>query len=206
MTDTKPTVFEAFSAVMADVQAVRKTERNSQQNYSFRGIDSVLNAVGPALREHGVIIIPAVEDMQVEKYTTGRNNTQMKNVTVRTRFTVHGPAGDSFSGVALGEASDSSDKAVAKAQSVAYRVFLLQGLTIPTDDPDPDAFTHERNAVDPADEARDDLLAVCNELGIDPNQAVVDFMAATDGGDIRTTADAEAIRALAKRYRTEAAG
>lgn len=139
----QPSVFEAWSAVMGSVQAIEKNERNREQNFVFRGIDTVVNAVGPVLREHGVIVIPTAEDIQVERYTTSRG-TSMKGATVRMRYTVHGPAGDSFSGVAYGEASDAGDKSVSKAQSVAYRVFLLQGLTIPTNEPDPDASSHER--------------------------------------------------------------
>ena len=56
MTDEKPTVIEALSKVMGDVQAVGKESRNSQQGYAFRGVDAVMNAVGPALRRHGVVI------------------------------------------------------------------------------------------------------------------------------------------------------
>lgn len=37
----KPTVVEALARVMEDVRAVRKGDRNSQQNYAFRGIDAV---------------------------------------------------------------------------------------------------------------------------------------------------------------------
>lgn len=144
MTDT-PSVYEAWSQVMGDVRALAKTEQNAQQGYSFRGIDATMNAVGPSLREHGIVVIPSAEDIKVERYTTGKYDTAMKNATVRMRYTVVGPAGDSFDGVTYGEAADAGDKAVAKAQSVAYRVFLLQALTIPTSDADPDATSHERN-------------------------------------------------------------
>lgn len=207
MTDPKPTVFGAWSQVMGAVQAVKKDGFNAQQNFNFRGIDAVMNAVGPALREYGVIVLPTVEDIQVERYTTGRNNTAMKNVTVRMRYTVHGPAGDSFSGVTFGEASDSSDKAVAKAQAVAYRVFLLQGLTIPTDDPDPDASTDERNPINQeAIAARDELAELCEQLGIPLGRAVRDFANATGGLDLRdpnALTDPAPIRTIAERYRTE---
>lgn len=143
MPPTKPTVFEAWSKVMGAVQTIEKSERNRDQGFNFRGIDTVVNAVGPVLREHQVIVIPFAEDITTERYNTAKG-TAMKSATVRMRYTVHGPAGDSFSGVAYGEAADSGDKAVSKAQSVAYRVFLLQGLTIPTNEPDPDASSHER--------------------------------------------------------------
>lgn len=137
------TVYEAFSNVMGEVQGIRKGDRNAQQGFNFRGIDAVLNAVGPALRKHGVIILPRAESIDVERYQTAKGGF-MQGVIVRMRYTVLGPEGDSFDGSAYGQASDAGDKAVTKAESVAYRTFLLQALTVPTDEPDPDASSHER--------------------------------------------------------------
>lgn len=139
----KATVHEALSHVMEDVQAVRKGDLNKQQGYSFRGIDAVVNAVGPALRKHGVVVVPVAEDLKSETYTS-KYDTAMRNVTVRVRWVFYGPAGDSIEAVTFGEAADAGDKAVAKAHSVAYRVALLQALCIPTDEPDPDSTAHER--------------------------------------------------------------
>lgn len=140
---TKPTVHQAWSTVMGEVQAVGKDGWNPDQKFKFRGIDAVINAVGPVLRKHGVIVLPEAGELITERYTSSKG-TPMSNVRISMRYTVIGPAGDQFTGSVWGEAADSSDKAVAKAQSVAYRVFLLQGLTIPTGDPDPDESTHER--------------------------------------------------------------
>jgi hypothetical protein len=137
------TVYEAWALVMADVQAIRKEDRNEQQRYLFRGIDAVLLAVGPALRKHQVTVIPTATAVETERYTTAKGG-QMQGVIVRMVYTVYGPEGDSFVGAAYGQAADAGDKAVAKAEAVAYRTFLLQSLTVPTDDPDPDAATHER--------------------------------------------------------------
>src|SRR5690606_11517153 len=144
MTD-KPTVAEAWSAVMGDVQAVKKGDRNKQQGFDVRGIDSVMNAVGRVLRKHGVTVLPEAQDIITSSYNT-KSGTTMYSAVVKVRFTVYGPAGDHFSGCTYGEASDAGDKAVSKAHSVAYRTFLLQGLTIPTDEPDPDAESHQRAA------------------------------------------------------------
>jgi hypothetical protein len=145
MADPLPTVEQAWSAVMADVQSVGKKERNEQQRFLFRGIDTVMNAVGPVLREHRVIVYPTAEDIRVSEYVT-KSGTHMFSAIVKMAYTVRGPAGDSFTGGAYGEASDAGDKAVSKAQSVAYRVFLLQGLTIPTDEPEPDVSAHQRGS------------------------------------------------------------
>lgn len=138
-----PTVVEALALVMDEVQAVGKEGRNTQQNYNFRGIDAVVNAVGPAFRKHGVVCVPVSVDHQSEHYTT-RSGTQMRGVTLLVGFRFYGPRGDYIEACAAGESSDSGDKATPKAHSVAYRTMLLQALCIPTDEPDPDQESHER--------------------------------------------------------------
>lgn len=148
----KPSVFEAWSKVMADVQAIGKDGRNSQQNYSFRGIDAVMNAVGPALRTHRVVVVPEVVQSSYRDVLTA-NDRKSREVTVIVTYRVYGPAGDSFTMQAPGESMDVGDKGTPKAMSVAYRTVLLQALTIPTDDPDPDAHTYER-APEPSDHDR----------------------------------------------------
>lgn len=175
------TVFEAFAAAMNDVRAIEKADRNTQQNFSFRGIDAVMQAVGPVLRKHNLFIIPTAKDIRSETYQT-RNGASMRNVTVTMRYTVYGPDGDSFEGVSYGEAADAGDKAVSKAQSVAYRTFLLQSLTVPTGDPDPDASTHERatppapEPVDPElEKAVEELGDACAALGLDQKAVAGQF-------------------------------
>ena len=139
------TVHQALSKVMAEVQAVRKDSKNQAQRFNFRGIDAVMNAVGPALRKHGVTILP--EDVEVHRSNgTTANGKQTAEVVLKVTYRVYGPAGDSIHGKVAAEAMDFGDKAIAKAMSVAYRTFLLQALTIPTDDPDPDNESYERGA------------------------------------------------------------
>lgn len=143
------TVHEAFAAVMDEVQAVGKDGRNTSQDYAFRGIDGVMNAVGPALRKHGVIIVPSVLESNYRDVEVGRNRTLMREVTVTVEYTIYGPKGDTIVGRVSGESMDSGDKGTAKAFSVAYRTFLLQALTIPTHQPDPDEQSYERSAAAP---------------------------------------------------------
>lgn len=140
-----PTIYEALSAVMGEVQAVGKDGRNEQQNYMFRGVDAVVNAVGPALRSHGVIVVPELVAAEYRPYAT-KSGTQMMGCTVHVRYVFHGPKGDTITCSVMGESSDSGDKATPKAFSVAYRTALLQALCIPTDDPDPDLTSNERAA------------------------------------------------------------
>lgn len=140
----QPSVAQAWSAVMGDVTALGKNQRNTQQNFRFRGIDDVMNLVGPVLRQHGVSIIPSVNELRSRDFTT-KSGTLMHEVHVTVTYTIIGPAGDEISGSAAGESADAGDKATPKAMSVAYRTFLLQALCLPTDEPDPDAQTTERS-------------------------------------------------------------
>jgi hypothetical protein len=188
------TVHELFWAVMADVRAIEKGDMNKQQGFRFRGIDAVMQEVGPALRAHGVHIIPTPLEMRSETYETAKG-TAMRNVTVTMQYTVFGPQGDSFVGGAIGEAADSGDKAVTKAQSVAYRTFLLTALTVPTGDVDPDAQVHERVSErprDPADVARDQLLRLVNANKLDPRKLGQRFL--SDYGIALKDADVETVR------------
>ena len=138
-----PSVAQAMAAVMADVGAVAKSDRNQAQGFSFRGIDSVVNAVGPVLRKHGVVMVPTAHEPTIDHYQS-KNGAAMTHVLLPVTFTFYGPAGDSIRCQVIGEAADSGDKCLSKAHSVAWRIALLECFAIPTDEPDPDAATAER--------------------------------------------------------------
>jgi len=133
---------EIIVAVMNDVQGLAKRDKNTQQGFNFRGIDAVMNAVGPALRNHGGFIVPVVDSISYEAYPS-KNGGQLNVCHVTVSYAVYGQKGEPILGSVSAEAFDSGDKATAKAMSVAYRTFLLQLLCLPTDEPDPDTFTYE---------------------------------------------------------------
>lgn len=85
------TIYQALNAVMRDVQAVRKGEHNSHGGFNFRGIDAVTNAVGPALREHGVVVVPNVLDAQYDVVHVGQKQTVMSRVALRIEWKWYGP-------------------------------------------------------------------------------------------------------------------
>ena len=133
---------EVVLAVMNEVQGLAKKDKNQAQGFSFRGIDSVMNAVGPALRKAGGFVVPKVQSVRHETLTTAKGS-QMNAAYVEVEFSVYGSDGEPVSGIVAAEAFDSGDKATAKAMSVAMRTFLLQLLCLPTDEPDPDSFSYE---------------------------------------------------------------
>lgn len=129
-------------AVMREVEGLAKRDKNTAQGFNFRGIDSVMNAVGPALRKHGGFIVPRVMGLQHDTVTS--KNGGILNVSrLNVDYSVYGDEGEPIIGAVAAEAFDSGDKATAKAMSVAYRTFLLQLLCLPTDELDPDAHSYE---------------------------------------------------------------
>jgi hypothetical protein len=139
-------IAQAMSAIMKEVGAIAKKDKNQAQGFNFRGIDSVVNAVSPALQKHGVIVVPSVEDYEYATVEIGRNRTAMGHVKVKVTYTFIGANGDSIKATVVGEAMDAGDKATAKAMSVAFRTALLQALSLPTDEPDPDSSSYERSS------------------------------------------------------------
>lgn len=191
-TPPPPLIHTALAGVMQAVPVVRKEDRNNAQNFNFRGIDAVLNAVGPALRENGVVVLPEVTSSHAEVVEVGRNKTPMKSVLVIVRYRFVGPAGDHLDVTVPGEAMDSGDKAYSKAMSVAFRTALLQTLALPTDEKDSDQDVYERAPAErakterprtteapPADLARNALLSKVRKLGLVPGDVAKLYFAET---------------------------
>jgi len=136
------TARQLIVAVMNEVQGVAKRDTNSSQGFKFRGIDAVVNAVGPAMRKHGGFIVPETIDRQHSVAETARGGS-INVVRLEVQYRVYGAEGEPVVGTVAAEAFDAGDKATAKAMSVAYRTFLLQLLCLPTDEPDPDSESYE---------------------------------------------------------------
>ncbi|GAA3878704.1 hypothetical protein GCM10022243_49270 [Saccharothrix violaceirubra] len=140
-------IVKVMARVMAEVRAVGKGDKNTFHNFFFRGIDRILDNVGPALRAHGVVPTPSLLTLESRDTKTEKNKTA-REITVWVKYTFHGPAGDSMECIVPGEAQDTGDKAVSKAMAVAYRTALIQVLAIPTRELDPDARSYERTSTD----------------------------------------------------------
>ena len=72
-------VHEALAKVMDEVRAVEKRDRNTHQNFSFRGVDAVVNAVGPVLRKHGVVVMPSHRERRRHDRTLEWAETVLRN-------------------------------------------------------------------------------------------------------------------------------
>lgn len=204
-------VHKAWARVMSDVQSISKADKRDDNGgrYSFRGVDRVINAVGPALRRHGVLVLPTrIVSHDYAETKTSRGNT-MQECTVTVEWTVFGPAGDTLPPLqSVGQATDTQDKATAKAMSVAQRVLYLTALQIPTQDPDVDR-GHERGErpLPKAADYRDEILHPATSVG---RLRAISGELRRHGLDgvvvVNETGDDESLGALLVRIGTERAG
>jgi hypothetical protein len=137
-------VYEALLAVMREVRAVGKDSRNNDQNFDFRGIDAVMNHVGPAMRKFGLLCLPVRQERHHEQVTYGaRNSLGFRTTLTAVYLFMHPSSGTSHEVQVPGESIDSGDKGTTKAMSVAFRTLLIQSLALPTTDRDPDHDVYE---------------------------------------------------------------
>jgi hypothetical protein len=145
-----PQVLMAISAVMADVarEGISKDRRNTSQNYAFRGIDDVYNALAPVLAKHKLIITPRGKGRSVtERESRSGGMMFFVNVEMEYQLTSAIDGSSIMAGPFYGEAMDSGDKATNKAQSAAFKYMAMQQFCIPTEgDNDADASTYEVRA------------------------------------------------------------
>lgn len=140
-----PTIDEAITLIRTQVGPVGKGERNTQQGWAFRGVDRVVNAVARALNAYGVTISPVATTFDYQQIEVGPDRKPHGHVIVTVTYAWTGPAGDTKHTQTIGEAMDRGDKAGAKAMSVAYRTCILQTLSLPTGEEDPDQHIYERS-------------------------------------------------------------
>lgn len=203
MTET-PNIYAVMSAAMEEVQAVRKEGFNDSQKYNFRGIDQVVNAVGPIFRKHKIIPVPHHCTAKYRDVRTSYDKPS-REVTVEATYRFYGPAGDFIEASIPGESMDVGDKGTPKAMSVAYRIVLLQMLCIPTDERDPDQDSYERALpVDPVVEARVTVKAAweANRGVFEATAVEVDFTDWTNGEHL-TDANADRLYQYAEHLKEE---
>jgi ERF superfamily. len=130
-TEPRGEIHGALLRTRESVGAVKKEKYNERFKYNYRGIEEVLNAVGPALLEEGVNVRPELVHYEFRDVTTGANNTRMREVTVKVVYHYEAQDGSEYVVTVPGEGYDTASSATAKAMSAALRTAHLQALQIP---------------------------------------------------------------------------
>jgi hypothetical protein len=138
MTDNNfaPAIYKKIIEAASEMEPVAKSRRNSQQNYNFRGIDDVVNAISPILSKHGILTVPEVQDMRRETITNAKGS-QLNYTVATVKYNFYAEDGSYVTATVLGEGMDSGDKSANKAMSGAYKYALFQVFHIPTEETSP---------------------------------------------------------------------
>lgn len=141
-------IHSALVAVGAELAkiGVAKDRVNDQQHFKFRGIDDVMNAVGPLLFKHRVLFLVKYVDYPDVERATRDGSKSLIHTKVKGEFTfVSAEDGSSVSVTTFGVAMDAGDKAMNKSMSASLKYALLQTFLIPTEggNEDADYTTHE---------------------------------------------------------------
>lgn len=140
-------VYAAIKYVMEDMAklGVGKNQTNTQQNFKYRGVDDVMDALAPSLAKHGLLIVPHVNDRITTERTSRQGGTLFHTLLkIDYDFICVNDGSQQHVGPIYGEAMDSGDKATNKAMATAYKYACIQTFCIPiSGGDDPDAQSHE---------------------------------------------------------------
>lgn len=127
-------------AVMSDVGQIKKDKRlNGGGNYEYLSEEAVVGALQGLCAKHGIAVIPiSWEVLENREGKTGSGNTMVYTRLLGTyQFVNADDPSDRIVAQAIGEGSDTGDKACNKCQTAAYKYLLRQTFMISTgDDPD----------------------------------------------------------------------
>jgi len=175
-------VYKAITQVIAKIakEGISKDRSNQQQNYKFRGIDDVYNALSSCLSEAQLCILPRVLKREVTERASKSGGT-LFYVVLDVEFDfVSAEDGSKHTVAVIGEAMDSADKATNKAMSAAYKYACLQAFCIPTEgDNDADSTTHEVTPAQRAKQTKDAYAysqRVLKALDLNMEDAALDIM------------------------------
>ena len=128
-------IIELISIISKEAGALAPESKGGVP-FPFRGVDGTVNHLAPKLQKYGVIVVPEVLSAITTPNAVG--NRTVKTTEVTTRFTFYAPDGSHISATTAGLADDFADRSAAQAQSVAYRIALLQTFSLPTQSPEPE--------------------------------------------------------------------
>lgn len=129
-----------LSQVMAAVDWQPKTERNQSQGYAFVSVERIKDAVRVQLADRKVMVYTSIKSVERSEFQTSKGTT-MFHSTVQGEVTfADAESGEMFTVEAVGEAMDTGDKSLNKAQTALIKYALINTFLIPTgDDPDHDS-------------------------------------------------------------------
>ena len=123
-------LFARVTKVMQTVKAL-EPDKKHQQGYMYISSDKVLQAIGGAMSQHGLVIIPSVTGQAVDivEYTNNQGKPMTRfDASVTFAMTLADSDGNDHTAIWVGSGTDftSPDKAIYKAITSGHKYFMLK--------------------------------------------------------------------------------
>ena len=163
-------IYEKLLEIRKSVDYLKKTAKNTMQNFNYNPSSQVLQSVREKMNEMGVILVPEVKEVKAQVLTNAKGTTQIFTEMYFnfTWLNVEKPD-DKLSCPWYAQGIDTSEKGPGKAMTYGEKFFILKFFNIATDSHDPDAGTKppppppKPPALTPAQQARQAIDA-CKTL------------------------------------------
>ncbi len=138
----RATFAQKMIAVMNGVQRIPKNGFNKFQGYKFAQEGDILEAIRALFIEHKIICLWACHESRASVIKTKKGEARAVEVLMEGRL-IDAETGYAESFAWVGEAIDTSDKAIWQAYTGAVKYWLLKTFMIPTGD-EPDSHDSEQ--------------------------------------------------------------
>ena len=201
MTDkTKPdelNLVQKVAAIMGDMTGFAKTGKNSGMGYKFLEVNEILIDVRPRFAAHGIILFPTDIDVEQINFHERGNGGFSTHVFINVKWELT-DGNESRILDSVGEAIDTSDKAMNKAQTAAEKQVLQKLLLISNEeDNDQNHYEHQYQAPqpDPLAEIKAEAFGLVDKLAkmkmVEPADVI--YSLTVDGRLPATFSDAKSI-------------
>ena len=184
-------IAKKFVEVMRDCSHVAKNGTNEFHRYKYATAADVLEKVNASLTKHGLASVVTPTLLNIQEVTTAKGNMERLATVEVTVTLIDSESGETLTLKGLGSGQDPSDKATAKAQTMALKYCYLSSLAIATnDDPEADSKTDEAMNFKPPNSTSDTLPSqnknsparakpvtklLCHDCGAAISQKVADY-------------------------------
>jgi hypothetical protein len=195
-------VYKAIAAIQGELarEGISKSRKNQQQGFAYRGIDDVYAALAPLVAKHNLCILPRVVSREASERTSAKGGVLFYTAVTVDFDLVSAVDGSKHTVTAVGEAFDSGDKSIGKAQSYAYKAmaFMLFAIPVEGQDNDPDATSHEVKEQRITEQQYFDLLALIADVGADQGKFCV-YYKINDPAELPASKFASAVKGLEQK-------
>ena len=169
-------IHEKMMAVFREVNAIGKDNKNTFQNYNFRGIEQVYAYFHPLLAKHGIFTAQRSLNKSFEvipsRSTNSKGEPKPDQVSAHVDIAIDFiccETGETVTTSGFGEGVDTSDKATNKATSGAVKYIYFNTFCVPVTASaveDGDRYHEPRNSSQPTKgQPHNEIAELCRELG-----------------------------------------